>query len=97
MATIDLYGTPMDTATDTALAPAEKRAGDVHIVISRDEHSAHWNADANYDNGVDTDAVLDALGNLWTPATDQLTGIKVLITRAACGGGCRCAMAVKLA
>lgn len=96
MDTIDLYGTPMDDAAEKTLRPAE-REGDVHIVITRDEYKTHHEAEWKFDEGVETFEEMDRLGNLWTAATDQLTGTKVLLTRMNCGGGCKCAMAVRLA
>lgn len=93
---MDLYGTPIDTATEQALTTSG-RSGDVHVVISEEEHRSFWNADWDYDDGKDVDAEMDQLGNLWSPAVDQLTGARIRLTRMSCGGGCKCAMAVKLA
>lgn len=32
----------------------------------------------------------------WTPTTDLRTGLNIEVRRAACGGGCRCAVEVRV-
>lgn len=91
MSATPLFIRPADAETAAALTP-DGDAGRVTILITREEYQAHRAAeDTMGENDME-----DALGNVWTPVTDQFTNTNVLVTRASCGAGCRCDILVKL-
>ena len=75
------WATPSNPETAAALKPST-RSDDVEIQISLAEYREHRAVDEWEDD--------------WTPATDQLSGRKIKVRKAYCGGACKCAMEVTL-
>lgn len=91
---VDLHANTLDVVTRNTLAASSERWGLVHVVITGDEHRAHWNL------GGDTahvDTVTDHRGAVWVRATDQLTGRQILISRRDWSAGGQYSTMVELA